>query len=52
MVVDDKRVAHKRDVETGQVFDGKVQMKSGLKAGERVVVEGAYGLPDGAEVKW
>ncbi len=52
LVVDDKRIAHKRDVVAGRVFDGKVQIKSGLKTGERVVVEGGYGTPDGTEVKW
>jgi HlyD family secretion protein len=51
-VVDAKRIAHQREVETGEVFDGKVQIKSGLSAGEVVVVEGGYGMPDGTEVRW
>ncbi len=52
LLVDEKRIAHKRDIEAGRVFDGKVQIKSGLKAGDRVVVEGGFSLPDGTEVKW
>jgi RND family efflux transporter MFP subunit len=52
LVVDDKRIAHKRDIEAGRVFDGKVQVKNGLRAGERVVIEGGFELPDGSEVKW
>jgi HlyD family secretion protein len=51
LVVDDRRIAHLRDVETGEVFDGKVQIKSGVQAGETVVTEGGYGLTDGTEVR-
>lgn len=51
-VVDEKKLAHQRDVETGPAFDGKVQIKSGLAEGELVVVEGGYGLSDGIEVRW
>jgi HlyD family secretion protein len=51
MVVDEKHIAHKRDVEGGEIVDGKVQITKGLKAGEMIVAEGGYGLPDGAEVK-
>lgn len=50
MVVDDKKIAHKREIEAGEVRDGKVQISKGVKAGEMVIVEGAYGLPDGTEV--
>jgi cobalt-zinc-cadmium efflux system membrane fusion protein len=50
MVVDDKKIAHKRDVETGETQNGKVQILKGLKAGETVIIEGGYGLPDGTEV--
>jgi multidrug efflux pump subunit AcrA (membrane-fusion protein) len=52
LVVDEKRIAHLRQIEAGQVRGGKVQIKSGLTAGELVVVEGGYGAPDGTEVKW
>ena len=49
-VVDEKKTAHKRDVEAGGTFDGKIQIKKGLQAGEQVVTEGGYSLPDGAQV--
>ncbi len=52
LVVDDKRIAHRREVVTGSLFEGRVQIKSGLKAGELVIVEGGYGLPDGTEVRF
>jgi len=51
LVVDGKRIAHKREVETGMISQGRVQIRSGLRAGEIVVVEGGYGLPDGTEVR-
>jgi HlyD family secretion protein len=51
MVVDAKHVAHRRDVETGESFEGKVQIVKGLNPGEWVIVEGGYGLPDGTEVR-
>jgi multidrug efflux pump subunit AcrA (membrane-fusion protein) len=44
-------VAHRREIEAGETFDGKVQIKDGLKEGEQVVVEGGYGLEDGTAVK-
>ncbi len=49
-VVDARKVAHRRDVEAGVVFDGKAQILRGLTAGEVVAVQGSYGLPDGTEV--
>lgn len=51
MVVDDRRIAHRRDVEAGETLEGRVQIVKGLQAGEMVIVEGAYGTPDGTEVK-
>lgn len=51
LVVDGEKVAHRKDVEGGEIFDGKVQIRKGLKAGELVIVEGGYGLPDGATVR-
>ena len=51
LVVDEKRIAHQREVECGESFDDKVQIKRGLGAGEAVIVEAGYGLPDGAEVR-
>jgi len=50
-VVDAKRIAHKREVTVGEtVGTDLVQMTGGLKPGETVVVQGAYGLPDNAQV--
>lgn len=51
MVVDDKGIAHSRDVETGEVIEGRVRIVEGLNGGETVVSEGGYGLPDGTQVK-
>ncbi|MFN8009440.1 MAG: efflux RND transporter periplasmic adaptor subunit [Terriglobia bacterium] len=50
MVVDNKKIAHKVKVEIGERLEGKVQVKRGLTGKELVVVDGGYGLPDGAEV--
>ena len=50
-VVDAKQVAHRVEVETGERFQGNVQVTKGLNAGDRVIVEGGYGLPDGTQVK-
>jgi RND family efflux transporter MFP subunit len=50
-VVDAQKVAHRKEVLGGLVFDGKMQILAGLGAGERVVVEGAYALPDGTAVR-
>ncbi|MBI3661624.1 MAG: efflux RND transporter periplasmic adaptor subunit [Acidobacteria bacterium] len=47
----DKHVT-RREVETGGLFKGSVRILRGLKAGETVVIEGGYGLPDGTEVRW
>ena len=49
-VVDNKKVAHKREVTVGENVGDQVQIASGLKPGETIVVEGAYGLPDKAQV--
>jgi hypothetical protein len=49
--VDEKQVAHRRDVEAAAVSEGRVQVVEGLAAGETVVVEGGYGLPDGTAVR-
>ena len=50
MVVDEKRIAHKREIEGGEVVEGKVRIAKGLKAGETIVTEGGYGLQDGTAV--
>ena len=44
-------VAFLRDVQTGSVIDGWVELKKGVRAGERVVVEGQRGLKDLAAVE-
>jgi multidrug efflux pump subunit AcrA (membrane-fusion protein) len=41
----------KREIESGLVVDDKVEVKSGLKAGEEVVVAGQKSLDDGVKVK-
>ncbi|HEX5482951.1 MAG TPA: efflux RND transporter periplasmic adaptor subunit [Terriglobia bacterium] len=43
--------AHQTSVKTGIRQGDDVQILSGLQAGQRVVTEGAYGLPDGTKVK-
>ncbi len=49
-VVDKNKIAHKRDVTVGITSGDNVQIASGIKTGETVVVEGAYGLPDNTQV--
>ncbi|MGC2742817.1 MAG: efflux RND transporter periplasmic adaptor subunit, partial [Candidatus Angelobacter sp.] len=51
MVVDTQNQASSRDVKTGIATGQQVQILSGLKPGEMVVTEGAYGLPDKTKVK-
>lgn len=51
LVVDKDNVAHRKDIEAGVAFDGQMQILKGLSEGDTVVVEGAYGLPDGASVR-
>ena len=49
-VVDAKSVAHARPVVVGVREPDRVEIRQGLKAGERVVSYGAYGLDDGVTV--
>lgn len=51
MVVDGQNVAQSRNVKTGIATPQEAQIISGLKAGEIVVSEGAYGLPDNTRVQ-
>lgn len=51
MVIDAQSKAQSRDVETGIQSVDAVQIVSGLKPGEQVVTQGAYGLPDKTKVK-
>jgi HlyD family secretion protein len=50
-VVDARQIAHKVEVETGERSHGNVQVTKGLNAGDLVIVEGGYGLPDGTQVR-
>ena len=49
-VVDDKSIAHERDVKVGARTNTVAEILEGLKAGERVVTSGAYGVADSAKV--
>jgi len=51
MVVDAKSIAHEVHVTTGAHTRDKIQITSGLRGGETVVIEGNYGLPDGTKVQ-
>ena len=50
-VIDDKNVAHKKDVTTGVVTGDLIEVKQGLAGTERLAVEGSYETPDGATVQ-
>jgi RND family efflux transporter MFP subunit len=50
MVIGQDQVAHRTVVKTAIRQEGEVQVLSGLKAGDQVVTQGAYGLTDGAKV--
>ena len=50
LVVDAKQVAHRKEVEVGDQLGDKRVVLTGLQAGETVVIEGGYQLPDGALV--
>ena len=52
MTIDSGSVAHQTKVQTGIEQNGKVQITHGLKEGELIVDQGAYGLPDGTQVKY
>jgi multidrug efflux pump subunit AcrA (membrane-fusion protein) len=51
MVVDDKQIAHETKVTVGIRTSDKMEITSGLRGGETVVVEGNYALPDGTKVE-
>ena len=51
MVVDSANTAQSRDVKLGIQTAQQTQIVSGLKAGEQVITDGAYGLPDKTKVK-
>jgi membrane fusion protein (multidrug efflux system) len=49
-VVDANGIAHEREVKVGGRSASGVEITEGLKAGERVVTYGAYGMQDSAKV--
>lgn len=49
-VVDANGVAHAREVKVGGRSDAGVEITEGLKAGDRIVTVGAYGVEDSAKV--
>ncbi|HEX7288837.1 MAG TPA: efflux RND transporter periplasmic adaptor subunit [Candidatus Angelobacter sp.] len=51
MVINAQSEAQSREVRVGIQSPEEVQIVSGLKAGEQVVSQGAYGLPDKTRVK-
>lgn len=51
LVVDSKNIAHRKEVEVGDLMGDKRVVLSGLKAGEPIIVEGGYELPDGSQVR-
>jgi multidrug efflux pump subunit AcrA (membrane-fusion protein) len=51
MVVDASNHAHFQAVQTGIESGNQIQILSGVKAGQRVVTVGAYGLSDNSQVK-
>src|SRR5437764_202938 len=51
MVVDSKNIAHERKVTVGIRAADKIEIVEGLRAGDTVVVEGNFALPDGTKVE-
>ncbi|SRR5579871_240716 len=45
-----KLIAHKRIVEIGQLYADKIEVKTGLQAGDVVIVDGVQGLYDGLPI--
>jgi len=52
MVVGKDGKAARREVDTAPAERGSVAVVQGLTAGETVIVEGGYGLPEGTQVRW
>ena len=51
MVVDAKNVAHEKKVTVGIRAADKIEIVEGLSAGDTVVIEGNFALPDGTKVE-
>lgn len=45
-----KLVARKKVVEIGQLYEDKIEIKSGLQAGDQVIIEGFQGVYDGQSI--
>jgi RND family efflux transporter MFP subunit len=50
-VVEEGKVARLRLVKTGKIYDDRVEILSGLKAGDMIIVDGMDRLVDGAAVE-
>jgi RND family efflux transporter MFP subunit len=50
MTVGADRKAHRNEVEVGVVAPDQVEIRKGIKAGDKVIIRGQNGLPDGAAV--
>lgn len=50
MTVEADSKAHRHEVEVGAVTSDAAEIRKGIKAGDRVIVRGHNGLPDGASV--
>ncbi|MBN1523244.1 MAG: efflux RND transporter periplasmic adaptor subunit [Spirochaetales bacterium] len=44
-------IAEKREVKTGLVVDNKVEIKAGLQAGEKVIIQGQKSLDDQSKIR-
>jgi hypothetical protein len=49
--VDDNSIAHEKKVTVGIRTKDKIEITSGLNAGESIVIEGNYALPDETRVE-
>ncbi|MEO7211043.1 MAG: efflux transporter periplasmic adaptor subunit, partial [Chitinophagaceae bacterium] len=45
-----KMIAHKMPVEIGQMYNGKIEIKSGLQVGDKIIAEGYQGLYEGQAI--
>ena len=50
MTVGPDSKAHRHEVEVGVVTPDSVEIRKGIKAGDKVIVRGQNALPDGAAV--
>ena len=46
----DRLVARKKQVSIGQMYEDKMEIKSGIQAGDRIVTDGYQGLYDGQPI--